>query len=101
LQARLSCWPSSLGEALSRVDSDWCHNTVDPALREDPKAKRLTVFAELAAYDQELGLCDDSTPAAAVSQIIPDNRYPEISVGPEVGEEAVDSDSDHNSGDSV
>lgn len=51
-------YPSALGEALSRVDPDWCQNTVDPAIRESLKAKRLAVLMELTAYDQELGLCD-------------------------------------------
>jgi hypothetical protein len=33
-------FPSALGEALWRVDPDWCHNTVDPTLKETIRTKR-------------------------------------------------------------
>jgi hypothetical protein len=53
-------YPSALGEALSRVDPDWYHYSVNPALKVALKAKRLAVLAELTAYDRDLGLCDVS-----------------------------------------
>jgi hypothetical protein len=47
-------YPSALGESLSRVDPEWYQNTVDPALKESLKVKRLTALAKLVDYDQEL-----------------------------------------------
>jgi hypothetical protein len=57
-------YPADLGEALSRVDPDWYHNTVDSEVKEIIKAKRLAALAGLAAYDQELALCDSPRKAA-------------------------------------
>src|ERR1017187_3121708 len=91
--------PSSLGDALSRVDSDWYCNTVDPAIKEGLTFKRLAVLAELTAYDQELGMDAVATLADAASQMTPNNRYPEVSAGPDIGKEAIESDSERDTGD--